>query len=108
MGGLFLCVVGISNANSSSGNVFIVLLIRFCSSHLWTRQSLPLGKFPKALDERSFVVPGEAFQCHDSRRSLTDLQETSQWLGGQGVPSCLLEALTGWVMLSVVCWLCLV
>ncbi|CAK9002075.1 Uncharacterized protein SCF082_LOCUS7183 [Durusdinium trenchii] len=69
--------------------------LRFCASHLWQRQSLPFAKFPKALDEKNFVVPGEGFLCHESRRSLSDLQETSQWMGGQAVPTALLEALTG-------------
>ncbi|CAK9083772.1 unnamed protein product, partial [Durusdinium trenchii] len=72
----------------------------FCSSHLWSRQSLPLRCFPKALDEKHFVVPGEAFLCHDSRRSLTDLQETAQWLGGVPVCASILESLTGRA-----CWL---
>lgn len=77
--------------------------IRFCASHLWQRQSLPFAKFPKALDEKNFVVPGEGFLCHESRRSLSDLQETSQWMGGQAVPTALLEALTGLGVMRVLC-----
>ncbi|CAK9005673.1 unnamed protein product [Durusdinium trenchii] len=68
---------------------------RFCTSQLWLRQSLNSESFPKALDERSFVVPGEAFLSHDTRRSLTDLQETAQWLGGAAVCQSILESLTG-------------
>ena len=77
---------------------------RFCSSQLWLRQSLPLGSFPKALDEKQFVVPGEAFLCHESRRSLSDLQETSQWLGGCQVSQRLLEALTGAFFCQILGW----
>ena len=77
--------------------------VRFCTSQLWLRQSLQLANFPKALDEKSFVVPGEAFLSHDTRRSLTDLQETAQWLGGQAVPQSILEALTGYPAQTGLC-----
>lgn len=66
---------------------------RFCSSPLWLRQALPATAFPPALPEKEFVVPGEALLSHSERRNLTDLQETSQWLGGQAVPSAVLEHL---------------
>ncbi|CAL1150712.1 unnamed protein product [Cladocopium goreaui] len=82
-------LVGTESAGTLRGD------LRFCTSQLWLRQSLQLANFPKALDEKSFVVPGEAFLSHDTRRSLTDLQETAQWLGGQAVPQSILEALTG-------------
>ncbi|CAK9077405.1 unnamed protein product, partial [Durusdinium trenchii] len=65
----------------------------FCSSPLWLRQALPATAFPPALPEKEFVVPGEALLSHSERRNLTDLQETSQWLGGQAVPSAVLEHL---------------
>ena len=53
------------------------------------------GSYPKAIQEKDFVVPGEGFACHDGRRNLTDLQETSQWLGGSEVPKAILSALLG-------------
>ncbi|CAK9093328.1 Uncharacterized protein SCF082_LOCUS43905 [Durusdinium trenchii] len=68
---------------------------RFCGSSLWLRQSLQPDAFPKALEERNFIVPGEAFLSHDSRRSLTDLQETAQWMGGVPVCQSIFDALTG-------------
>ncbi|CAK9073826.1 unnamed protein product [Durusdinium trenchii] len=67
----------------------------FCGSSLWLRQSLQPDAFPKALEERNFIVPGEAFLSHDSRRSLTDLQETAQWMGGVPVCQSIFDALTG-------------
>ncbi len=72
--------------------------LRFCSSSLWLRQSLPSGGFPLALSEKEFIVPGEAFTCNDTRRNYSDLQETAQWLGGAAVPKAILTALTGRVM----------
>lgn len=38
-------------------------------------------------------MPGEALLSHSERRNLTDLQETSQWLGGINVPKAILEHL---------------
>lgn len=67
--------------------------VRFCASDLWTRQALQ--RFPQALQEKDFVVPGENLISHDGRRNLTDLQETSQWLGGVSVAKGILEGLLG-------------
>ncbi|CAK9104214.1 Uncharacterized protein SCF082_LOCUS48644 [Durusdinium trenchii] len=64
----------------------------FCGSMLWQRQSLPTP-FPGALSEKEFVVPGESLLSNDTRRNLTDLQETSQWIGGGRVPTAILTAL---------------
>ncbi|CAK9109302.1 unnamed protein product [Durusdinium trenchii] len=55
-------------------------------------QSLPTP-FPGALSEKEFVVPGESLLSNDTRRNLTDLQETSQWIGGGRVPTAILTAL---------------
>jgi len=62
---------------------------------LWLRQALPAASFPPALPEKEFVVPGESILSHSERRNLTDLQETSQWLGGINVPKAILEQLFG-------------
>ena len=102
----------LSNFVRSFGSILSTKLLRFCSSVLWSRQSLPMGQFPKALDEKHFVVPGEAYLCHDSRRSLTDLQETSQWLGGINVCKAMLDALTGATVFKKTCppslnWICI-
>ncbi|CAK9060296.1 unnamed protein product [Durusdinium trenchii] len=68
----------------------------FCSSQLWLRQALPPNKFPVALAEKEFVVPGsaDALLSHDARRNLTDLQETAQWCGGIMPPKHIFESLT--------------
>ncbi|CAK9038785.1 Sodium/hydrogen exchanger 3, partial [Durusdinium trenchii] len=66
----------------------------FCGSPLWLRQALPPSSFPPALPEKDFVVPGgSSFLSHSERRSLTDLQETAQWIGGTSVPKAILEQL---------------
>ena len=70
----------------------MLLVPRFCGSMLWQRQSLPTP-FPGALSEKEFVVPGESLLSNDTRRNLTDLQETSQWIGGGRVPTAILTAL---------------
>ena len=63
----------------------------FCESKLWVLQSL--GTTPTALNEGEFVVHG--LTAAEGRRSLTDVQETSQWLGGVAVPKAILETLLG-------------
>ena len=70
---------------------------RFCSSDLWVRQALMPGKYPPALQERDFIVPGEGYISHDGRRNLTDLQETSQWLGGHAVAKAIIAGLLGYL-----------
>lgn len=58
--------------------------------------SLPVSEFPPALAEKNFVIPGpgdESLLCGEARRNLTDQQETSQWLGGVGVPKAILNSL---------------
>ena len=65
---------------------------RFCSSSLWLRQVLQ--EFPAAIPEKEFCVPGDSLLSHSERRNLTDLQETSQWLGGLAVPRSILKSLT--------------
>ena len=86
----YLLIIGIVYSHYM-GNC---LNFRFCSSPLWMRQGLPLASFPAALHEKDFVVPGENLLSHSERRNLTDLQETCQWLGGQGVPRAIFEQLT--------------
>ncbi|CAK9061163.1 Uncharacterized protein SCF082_LOCUS32081, partial [Durusdinium trenchii] len=69
---------------------------RFCQSPLWLRQGLPPDQFPAALNEKDFVIPTPLDHpglSHDARRNLTDLQETSQWLGGISIPKAILQQL---------------
>lgn len=53
-------------------------------------------KFPVALAEKDFIIPGmgaESLLCNEARRNLTDQQETAQWVGGIQVPKEVLSAL---------------
>ena len=68
------------------------MMIRFCTSPLWCKQALQ-EPFPAAIEERDFVIPGDGFSSNDARKNLTDLQETSQWLGGVQVPRMILAAM---------------
>ncbi|CAK9026556.1 unnamed protein product [Durusdinium trenchii] len=66
---------------------------RYCQSPLWMKQSLV--NFPEAIEEKNFIVPGEMMTSNEARRNLSDVQETSQWLGGIHVPREVLVALQG-------------
>ncbi|CAE6916132.1 unnamed protein product [Symbiodinium sp. CCMP2456] len=63
----------------------------FCFSRLWAQQ---ITKPAVPIQESSFVVPG-ALPTFESKRNMTDAQETAQWLGGTEVPQQILEALLG-------------
>lgn len=52
-----------------------------------------LAEFPSAIAEKDFIVPGDPLLSHSERRNLSDLQETSQWLGGVSVPKAILTSL---------------
>eukprot|EP00438_Fugacium_kawagutii_P002612 Skav201663 [mRNA] locus=scaffold641:262503:266404:- [translate_table: standard] len=67
------------------------------SSELWKLQGFAWDKLPKAVAESDFVVPSQRsfFTSNESRRNLTDQQETSQWVTGQDLFSHLFEALLG-------------
>ena len=69
----------------------------FQKSDLWRLQGLPLDALPVALKEGDFIVPSAKahLQSHDSRRNLTDCQETSQWVGGEDIFSKLLLSILG-------------
>lgn len=70
------------------------LVNKFCSSKLWLSQ---LTTVATVIPEAEFIVPGMMTgQCGSSaegRRNYTDLQETSQWLGGVDIPSKVLDDL---------------
>ena len=67
---------------------------KFCFSKLWSAQICGQAT---AINENQFVVPGlltgQIFSSAEGRRNYTDLQETAQWLGGQDVPTKILEEL---------------
>ena len=65
----------------------------FCFSRLWTSQYV--SQQPKAVNEQDFIVPGTGatVSSAEGRRNLTDVQETSQWLGGIEVPEMILADL---------------
>ena len=91
-------IISLKKTHKNWGNLCFIWPYRnrFCSSDLWIRQALVPGKYPPALQERDFVVPGEGYISHDGRRNLTDLQETSQWLGGQSVAKAIIAGLLGY------------
>lgn len=65
----------------------------FCFSKLW--QSQIVSSAGRAIDENQFIVPGTTCVAasHEGRRNLTDVQETSQWIGGEQIPELILKDL---------------
>ena len=59
----------------------------FCSSPLWTRQTL--GGRARMIAESEYVTLTGAYSSNEARRNLTDFQETAQWQGGVDVPRCI-------------------
>ena len=64
-----------------------VHLNTFIQSNLWKFQGFSLDSMPQGLPEADFAVPSykAQFQSHDTRRNLSDAQETSQWIAGVDV-----------------------
>ena len=54
-------------------------------SELWRLAGFQSESLPKAVPEADFHVPSARahLTCNDSRRNLTDAQETSQWVSGE-------------------------
>ena len=69
----------------------------FTSCDLWKLQGFPKDKVPAAVPENSFHVPmARAFlQSNDTRKNLTDSQETGQWLSGEAFWTAVLEGSFG-------------
>ena len=69
----------------------------FTQTSLWRLQGFSLNEFPKALAESEFCVPSAkgVLVSNDSRRNLTDIQETSQWFAGIDCYEKLLTATLG-------------
>jgi hypothetical protein len=57
---------------------------KFMTSKLWLRSGLRASEAPSALSETDYEIPCAAqHMLHgETRRSYTEVQETSQWLGG--------------------------
>lgn len=72
----------------------------FTSSELWRLQGFPVNAAPPALAESEFCVPSARahLQCNDSRKNLTDLQETSQWFSGEPVVKQVIQTLLGSIL----------
>lgn len=67
---------------------------RFVGSLAWKNQAFKPDGLPCAIPESDYVAPNYAnMTSNDARKNWTDVQETSQWLGGVDVPQKLLEAL---------------
>ena len=74
---------------------------RFCFLKLWSAQITAQASM---INEAEFVVPevlnGQTGSSAKGRRNYTNLQETSQWMGGTDVPSKVLdELLKGFLIL---------
>ncbi len=68
----------------------------FTSSDLWRLCGFAsVNPFPKALAESEFHVPSSRahLTSNDSRRNLTDPQETSQWFSGEAIWSTVFSGL---------------
>ena len=80
----------------------------FSNTDLWRLQGLPLSDAPRAVAESDFAVPSaKSFLCSaDSRRNLTDIQETAQWIAGEDTFTKVLKAAFGFlVALVLLVWL---
>ena len=69
----------------------------FASSDLFRLQGFPPNQVPQALNESDFSIPTckTHLQCNDTRKNLTDHQETAQWVAGEAIFSQLLESVLG-------------
>lgn len=77
----------------------------FASSTLWKHQGLT-GDFPSSIPEAEFRVPSQKshLTANDSRRNLTDSQETAQWIAGPSFTEKLLNALLGQLGSDQIFW----
>lgn len=78
---------------------------QFVKSELWRLQGNTAQNIPTVLKEEDFVVPcmqGEHLRSNDTRRSLTQVQETSQWVAGESISTCLLMSLLNGVDVGLV------
>ncbi|CAK9115722.1 unnamed protein product [Durusdinium trenchii] len=84
-------------ANRSAEKVDRSGVNTFCFSKLW--QTQVTSSSPRAIDESEFIVPATGgVSSAEGRRNYTDLQETSQWLGGLEIPKVILGDLLSGVM----------
>ncbi|CAK8988151.1 unnamed protein product [Durusdinium trenchii] len=85
------------NTNEESRDLSAVAVNIFSQSDLWKLQGLPLENVPRAVCEGDFCVPSpKSFLISaDSRRNLTDTQETAQWIAGEDVFSKLIKSAFG-------------
>ena len=83
--------------NTNEEDLKGVTVNSFSNSSLWKLQGLALDEVPQALPEGEFSVPATKsyLVSNDSRRNLTDIQETAQWLGGKNIFSKILSASLG-------------
>lgn len=77
----------------------------FTSSTLWKHQGLT-GDFPSSIPEAEFRVPSQKshLTANDSRRNLTDSQETAQWIAGPSFTEKLLNGLLGQLGSDQIFW----
>lgn len=85
------------NINEDGRDMESVTVNSFAQGDLWRYQGLPLDSVPRAMAETEFAVPSpkSCFVSADTRRNLTDTQETAQWIAGQDVFQKILKAAFG-------------
>ena len=96
------------NVNEDSKDVASVTVNSFSNTDLWRLQGLQLSDAPRAVPESEFAVPSaKSYLCSaDSRRNLTDIQETAQWIAGEDTFTKVLKAAFGFlVALVLLVWL---
>ena len=88
------------NVNEDSKDVTPVSVNTFSTTDLWRLQGLQLSDAPRAVAECDFAVPSaKSFLCSaDSRRNLTDIQETAQWIAGEDTFTKVLKAAFGFLV----------
>ena len=88
------------NAHDSEKDLKNLVINTFTASDLWRLGGFNMDQVPKAAAEADFCVPSAKsfLQCADSRRNLTDAQETGQWVSGEPVFSQILASLMGFLV----------
>ena len=81
-------------SDAESKELRAVVVNEFTSSDLWRCQGFP-ESLPPALGESDFHLPASKayLQSNDTRKNMTDLQETAQWVSGEPLWKKILDSL---------------
>lgn len=68
----------------------------FVQSEIWKLAGLDPRRAPHVIPETAWEVPeSETMRSNEGHRSLTEFQQTAQWLGGTHIPAAVLTSLVG-------------